>query len=114
MGQIESFPFRKVRVEHTARRERLLALAAVVFLFSLPGCALWPRGGEVGSGVAYVHGDHSRLHEGGYKQVWKEALRTVSAMGMEVIRLEVDDMGGTITARRKDDTSIKLQVNPAG
>lgn len=93
-----------------------MALAAAVFLFWLwlPGCAIWPPGGELGSGAAYVDGDHSRLHEGGYKRVWMEALRAASAMGLEVIRLEIDGLGGTITARRKDDTSIRLQVNPAG
>jgi S1-C subfamily serine protease len=114
MGQNEGFPVCKVGAGYIFRRERLVALAALVFLLSLPGCAFWPRGGQVGSGAAYVHGDHSRLHEGAYKRVWMEALRTVSAMGLEVIRLEIDGLGGSITARRKDDTSIRLQVNPAG
>lgn len=114
MRQDEAHPVCKVRVGYISRRERLLALAAVVFLLWLSGCAQWPPGGEVGSGAAYVDGDYSRLHEGGYKRVWMEALRTVSAMGLEVIRLEIDGLGGTITARRKDDTPIRLQVNPAG
>ncbi len=114
MGQNESFPVSNVRVGYTPRRERLVALAAVVFLLSLPGCALWPAGGEVGSGSVYVYGDHFRLHEGGYKRVWMETLRAASAMDLEVIRMEIDGQGGTITARRKDDASIRLQVNPAG
>ncbi len=114
MGQNESFPVSNVRVGYTPRRERLVALAAVVFLLSLPGCALWPAGGEVGSSSVYVYGDHFRLHEGGYKRVWMETLRAASAMDLEVIRMEIDGQGGTITARRKDDASIRLQVNPAG
>jgi S1-C subfamily serine protease len=91
-----------------------MALTAVAFLLWLSGCASWPQGGEVGSGVAYVGGDSSRIHEAGYKRVWMEALRAVSATDLEVIRTEIDGLGGTITARRKDDTSILLHVNPAG
>jgi len=89
-------------------------LVAVVFLLWLPGCASWPLGGEVGGGAAYVGGDHSRPHAGSYKRVWMETLRAVSAMDLEVNRIEIDGRGGTITARRRDDTSIRLQVNPAG
>ncbi len=114
MGQTDAFSVCKVRARSFSRGERLVALTAAVFLFLLPGCALWPLGGEVGSGATYVHGEHSLLHAGGYERVWMEALRAVSAMDLEVIRTEIDGQGGTITARGKDDTSIRLQVNPAG
>jgi S1-C subfamily serine protease len=43
-----------------------------------------------------------------------EALRAVGAMDLEVTRTEIDGLGGTITARRRDDTSIRLQVSPDG
>lgn len=114
MRQDETFPIHRVRTGSISRRERLGALTAVVFLLWLPGCAYWPRGGEVGSNAAYVGGDYSRIHEGRYERVWMESLRAVSAMGLDVIRMDVDGLGGTITARRRDDTSIRLQVNPAG
>jgi S1-C subfamily serine protease len=114
MGQNEAAPICNVRAGYFSRGVRLVALAAVVFLLWLSGCAFWPQGGEVRSGAVYVHGDHSRFHEGGYERVWMEALRAVSAMGLDVIRMDIDDLGGTITARRRDDTSIRLQVNPAG
>ncbi len=96
-----------------SRAARLVALIAGVSLL-LPGCALSPQGTEVGSGTVYVRGEHSRLQAGGYERVWMEALRVVKAMEWEVIRTERDSLGGMIMARRPDDTSISLQVNPTG
>lgn len=96
-----------------SRAARLGALAVMVSHL-LAGCALSPRGTEVEGGTVYVRGELSRPHAGGYGRVWMEALRAVKAMEWEVIRTDRDSLGGTITARRRDDTSISLRVNPTG
>jgi S1-C subfamily serine protease len=95
------------------RLPRLVALIPMVSLM-LPGCALAPRSTEVGGGTVYMRGELSRPHAGTYGRVWVEALRAVKGMGWELIRAERDSLGGMITARRRDDTSISLQVNPTG
>jgi S1-C subfamily serine protease len=85
----------------------------VVFLL-LPGCALSPQGTDIGRDTIYIRGEHSRPHAGGYGRVWMEALRALRALDWEVVGMERNSRGGTITAWRPDDTSISLRVNPTG
>ena len=99
--------------EWLSRAARLVALSAVVPLL-VPACALSPRGTDIGSPTIYVRGEYSRPHAGGYGRVWMEALRALRALDWEVLGIERDSRGGTITARRTDDTSINLRVNPTG
>ncbi len=96
-----------------SRLARLGTLVAAAS-FLLSGCAISPRGPEVGSGTVYVRGELARPHAGGYGRVWVEALRAVKGMEWEVIRTERDSLGGRITARRRDATPVSLQVSPTG
>jgi S1-C subfamily serine protease len=96
-----------------SRAARLVALSAMVS-FLLPGCAFSPLAMDVGNGTDYAKNEHARLYAGVYERVWMETLRAVRAMGWEVIGTGRDSLGGTITARRTDDTPINLQVNPTG
>jgi hypothetical protein len=89
-----------------------------VILLLLPllgGCPLVLVGAGVGAGagtVAYIQGEHSQVHAGTYERVWSAALGALNQMNIRVIKTEKDALGGTITARRGDDTSVTLKVEP--
>lgn len=83
----------------------------------LGGCALFLVGAGAGAGVgtvAYVRGEHSQVHAGNYERVWSATLAALHQMNIRVIKTEKDALGGTITARRADDTSITIKVDPTG
>lgn len=81
----------------------------------LGGCALFQVGGGAGARpgtVAYVLGQHSQVHAGNYERVWSATLAALNQMNIRVIKTEKDALGGTITARRADDTPITIKVDP--
>ncbi|MGD0264518.1 MAG: DUF3568 family protein [Candidatus Methylomirabilota bacterium] len=83
----------------------------------LGGCALMLVGAGAGAGagtVAYVQGEHSQVHAGNYERVWSATLAALSQMNIKVIKTEKDALGGTITARRADDTAVDIKVQPSG
>ena len=83
----------------------------------LGGCAVMLVGAGAGAGagtVAYVQGEHSQVHAGNYERVWSATLAALSQMNIKVIKTEKDALSGTITARRADDTSVTVKVEPTG
>jgi uncharacterized lipoprotein len=83
----------------------------------LGACALMLVGAGAGAGagtVAYVQGEHSQVHAGNYERVWSATLAALSQMNIKVIKTEKDALSGTITARRADDTSVTVKVEPTG
>jgi len=83
----------------------------------LGGCALMLVGAGAGAGagtVAYVQGEHSQVHAGNYERVWSATLAALSQMNIKVIKTEKDALSGTISARRADDTSVTVKVEPTG
>ena len=83
----------------------------------LGGCAVMLVGAGAGAGagtVAYVQGEHSQVHAGNYERVWSATLAALSQMHIKVIKTEKDALSGTITARRADDTSVTVKVEPTG
>jgi len=77
----------------------------VLLLPVLDGCA---------GTAAYLQGEHSQIHAGNYERVWSATLRTLDQMKIQVINTEKDALGGTITARRANDTSVTLTLEPTG
>ena len=83
----------------------------------LGGCALMLVGAGAGAGagtVAYVQGEHSQVHAGNYERVWSATLAALSQMNIKVIKTEKDALSGTVSARRADDTSVTVKVEPTG
>jgi len=81
----------------------------------LNGCAAVLIGTGAGAGtVAYIQGEHSQVHSAGYERVWSAALNSLKQMDIRVIKSEKDALGGTITARRADDTAVNIKVEPTG
>ena len=70
-------------------------------------------GGCTGT-AAVLRGEHSQIHAGNYERVWSATVRTLDQMKIQVINTEKDALGGTITARRANDTSITLTLEPTG
>ena len=95
--------------------QSVLLWASPLWLPLLGGCALSQAGAGPGGGVgtvAYVLGQHSQIHAGNYERVWSATLAALNQMNIRVIKMEKDALGGTITARRADDTSITIKVDP--
>jgi len=83
----------------------------------LGGCALMLVGAGAGAGagtVAYIQGEHSQVHAGNYERVWSATLAALGQMNIRVIKTEKDALSGTISARRADDTSVTVKVEPTG
>lgn len=83
----------------------------------LSGCPVLLVGAGAGAGagtVAYIQGEHSQVHAGGYDRVWSASLSALNQMNIRVIKTEKDALGGTITARRADDTPVAVKVEPTG
>ncbi|MBI3084487.1 MAG: DUF3568 family protein [candidate division NC10 bacterium] len=93
-------------------------LGGVLLLFPvLEGCAVLLVGAGAGAGagtVAYIQGELSQVHAGGYERVWSAAVSALNQMNIRVIKTEKDALNGTITARRADDTSVVVKVEPTG
>jgi hypothetical protein len=64
--------------------------------------------------AAVLRGEHSQIHAGNYERVWSATVRTLDQMKIQIINTEKDALGGTITARRANDTSITLSLEPTG
>ena len=95
--------------------QSVLLWASPLWLPLLGGCALFQVGPGAGAGVgtvAYVRGEHFQVHAGNYERVWSATLAALNQMNIRVIKMEKDALGGTITARRADDTSITIKVDP--
>jgi len=91
----------------------LLAVAAGL----CPGCAavLITGGAAAGAGgVAYVQGEHSQVHGATFDRVWAAAVSALKQMEFRGVKERRDSLGGTIEARRADDTAITVKVEPAG
>jgi uncharacterized lipoprotein len=89
----------------------------LVLLPLLWGCTLLLVGAGVGAGagtVAYIQGEHSQVHAGDYERVWSAAVGALNQMNIKVIKTEKDALSGTISARRADDTSVTVKVEPTG
>jgi uncharacterized lipoprotein len=74
-------------------------------------------GAGVGAGagtVAYIQGEHSQVHAGDYERVWSAAVGALNQMNIKVIKTEKDALSGMISARRADDTSVTVKVEPTG
>lgn len=96
---------------------RCVGMAAMLLAPVLAGCTLALVGAGAGAGagtVAYIQGEHSQVHAGGYERVWSAALNALKQMDIRVIKAEKDALGGTIAARRADDTAVNVKVEPSG
>jgi hypothetical protein len=93
-------------------------MAGIILLLPLlAGCPVVLVGAGAGAGVgtvAYVRGEHSQVHAAQYEKVWSAAVNALNQMNIRVIKTEKDSLGGTITARRADDTSVAVKVEPTG
>ena len=102
------------------RRRCWQACLGGLILLLLPvlgGCALMLVGAGAGAGagtVAYIQGEHSQVHAGNYERVWSATLAALGQMNIRVIKTEKDALSGTISARRADDTSVTVKVEPTG
>jgi len=89
----------------------------LVLLPLLAGCPVVLLGAGVGAGagtVAYIQGEHSQVHAGDYERVWSAAVGALNQMNIKVIKTEKDALSGMISARRADDTSVTVKVEPTG
>jgi hypothetical protein len=89
----------------------------LLLLPGLAGCPVVLVGAGAGAGagtVAYIAGEYSQVHAGAYERVWSATLGALNQMNIRVVKTEKDALGGTITARRGDDSSISLKVEPTG
>ena len=101
------------------RGSKSFCMIAFVVVFGplLNGCAAVLIGTGAGAGggtVAYVQGEYSQVHAAGYDRVWATAQSALKQMEIKIIKAEKDALGGTITARRADDTAVNVKVEPAG
>jgi hypothetical protein len=97
--------------------QRWLMGGIILLLPLLAGCPVVLVGAGAGAGagaVAYIQGEHSQVHAGNYEKVWSAAVNALNQMNIRVIKTEKDSLGGTITARRADDTSVTVKVEPTG
>jgi uncharacterized lipoprotein len=98
-------------------RQACLGGLIPLLLLVLGGCALMLVGAGAGAGagtVAYIQGEHSQVHAGNYERVWSATLAALGQMNIRVIKTEKDALSGTISARRADDTSVTVKVEPTG
>lgn len=77
----------------------------VLLLPVLDGCA---------GTAAYLRGEHSQIHAGNYERVWSATIRTLDQMKIQASNTEKDALSGSFTARRANDTSIMLRLEPTG
>lgn len=97
--------------------QRWLMSGILLLLPLLAGCPVVLVGAGAGAGagtVAYIQGEFSQVHAGNYEKVWSAAVNALDQMSIRVIKTEKDSLGGTITARRADDTSVTVKVEPTG
>jgi hypothetical protein len=105
---------------HRAPSHRLRALAIVCLLLAplTTGCAaaLLGAGAAAGAGTyAYMQGEASETHPGGFDQVWTASLNAMRDMNFEVVDSTRDSLGGEIKARRPvDNDEVTLKVEPVG
>jgi len=95
-----------------------LCLGGLILLLlpALGGCAVMLVGAGAGAGagtVAYLQGEHSQVHAGNYDRVWSATVAALNQMNIRVIKTEKDALGGTIAARRADDTAVSIKVEPS-
>lgn len=96
---------------------KVLAVGAILWVPALSGCAAALIGAGAGAGagtVAYIQGEHSQIHKGAYEKAWSATLTALKQMDIRVVKTEKDALGGTITARRADDTSVTIKEEPVG
>lgn len=94
---------------------KVLAVGAILWVPALSGCAAALIGAGAGAGtVAYIQGEHSQIHKGAYEKAWSATLTALKQMDIRVVKTEKDALGGTITARRADDTSVSIKEEPVG
>jgi len=99
------------------RWQRWLVGGIILLLPLLAGCPVLLVGAGAGAGagtVAYIQGEHSQVHAGNYEKVWSAAVNALNEMNIKVIKTEKDALSGTISARRADDTSVTVKVEPTG
>ncbi len=96
---------------------KILVLAVALSALGLSGCvgaALLGGAAAGAGGVAYVNGEHSQVHAGTPNQVWSATLASLRQMNMRVVNTQKDATGGTIEARRADNTAVTIKEEPAG
>jgi len=97
------------------RWQRWLVGGIILLLPLLAGCtAVLVGAGAAAGTVAYIQGEHSQIHAANYEKVWSAAVNALNQMNIRVIKTEKDALSGTITARRADDTSVTVKVEPTG
>jgi hypothetical protein len=83
----------------------------------LSGCAaaLITGGAAAGAGaVAYVQGELSQVHGATFDRTWAASVAAMKQMEFKGVTDKRDSLGGTIEARRADDTAVTVKVEPAG
>ncbi len=96
---------------------KILVLVGALSVSGLWGCvgaALLGGAAAGAGGVAYVKGEHSQVHTGTPDHVWRATLATLKQMNMEVVETQKDGTGGSIEARRADNTKVTIKEEPAG
>jgi uncharacterized protein YceK len=92
----------------------VLVLAAAALL---SGCAaaLLTGGAAAGAGaVAYVQGELSQVHAAAFDRTWAASVAAMKQMEFKGVTDKRDSLGGTIEARRADDTAVTVKVERAG
>ncbi len=95
------------------RLMQVMGLGLVMVL--LAGCAVALVGAGAGAGVgtyAYVRGELQREYEAPMDLTWAATTQALKAMEIRVVETEKDQLGGTIDARRADDTTVKVALEP--
>lgn len=95
------------------RLMQVMSLGFVVTL--LTGCAVALVGAGAGAGVgtyAYVRGELQREYDAPLDLTWAATTQALKAMEIRVVEAEKDQLGGTIDARRADDTTVKVALEP--
>ncbi len=95
------------------RLVRMMGLGIVLVL--LTGCAVALVGAGAGGGVgtyAYIKGELQREYDAPLDLTWAATTRALKALEIRVVDTKKDQLGGTIDARRADDTTVKVALEP--
>ncbi len=96
---------------------KILVLGMSLSALGLSGCvgaALLGGAAAGAGGVYYMNGEQSQVHAGTPKRVWSATLVALKQMDMRVVNTQEDATGGSIEARRADNTAVTIKEEPAG
>jgi hypothetical protein len=97
---------------------RTLALVLLLGVGSgaLSGCvAAVVAGAGAGAGaVVYIQGEHQQVHDAKFESVWTATVNSLKQMQITPVKTTKDALGGSIEAKRADNTAVGIVVEPVG